>query len=191
MIGYLRGQLLSIDEESVVLDVAGVGYEVLCSSISLSALFERVGTEVGLWVHTHVREDALQLFGFREKSEKTLFLSLLKVNGIGPKSALNVLSGAEVGTILDWIEDGDAKALSKLPKIGKKTAEQMILTLQGKLVRAEAPKAAQSDHQKQIFTALVNLGFKTQKVEEFITGLPREIAVEEGVRRGLTILSNA
>lgn len=191
MIAYLRGQLVAFEEESVVIDVNGVGYDVLCSGPSLSALMERVGTEVGLWIHTHVREDALQLFGFREKNEKMLFMSLLKVNGIGPKSALNVLSGAEVGLILDWIEGGDAKALSKLPKIGKKTAEQMILTLQGKLVRAEAPKSSQSDHQKQIFTALVNLGFKTQKVEEFVTGLPREIAVEEGVRRGLTVLSNA
>lgn len=191
MIGSLRGTLLAVDEESALLDVAGVGYEVFCSAIVLADLSGRVGQEARLWIHTHVREEALQLFGFRDRAEKQLFLSLLKVNGVGPKSALHALSGAEPSMILDWIENGDAKALSKLPKIGKKTAEQVILTLQGKLVRATDSAAAVSGAQREVLSALVNLGFKPQKVEEFVSGLPREIAVEEGVRLGLTALSNA
>lgn len=192
MIGFLRGKLLSIENDSAILDVGGVGYEALCSTPTANELALAMGKEISLWVHTHVREDALQLFGFASKTEKELFLSLLKVNGVGPKMAIGILSGARSGEILDMIESGNAKGLSALPRVGKKTAEQIILSLQGKLVRAEPPKGAiKTDSQKLVQNALVNLGFKTQKVEEFVAALPKDIDVEEGVRRGLGALSNA
>lgn len=192
MIGYVRGKLLAIENETVLVETGGVGYEVLCSAPTIADLASSAGAEVAMWIHTHVREDALQLFGFPAKAEKDLFLSLLKVNGVGPKMALSILSGARSSEIMDMIESGNAKALSALPRVGKKTAEQIILSLQGKLVRAAEPKnAAKSSLQKQVQTALVNLGFKSQKVDEFVAALPKDIDVEEGVRRGLSALSSA
>lgn len=192
MIGYVKGQVLAIEADTALVETGGVGYELLCSVHTLADLSAMIGKEAALWVHTHVREDALQLFGFLSRPEKDLFLSLLKVNGVGPKMALGVLSGATVANLHDMIESGNAKALSSLPRVGKKTAEQIILTLQGKLVRAEPVKgAAKSGVQKQITTALLNLGFKTQKVEEFVATLPKDIDVEAGVRQGLSALSGA
>lgn len=140
MIGYLKGRCVYLDQESVILEVQGVGYEVYCSLGTLSELSASMQEEVVFWIYTHVREDQLQLFGFLTKEEKNLFLSLLKVNGVGPKSALSILSGARYNQLVEMIESGDAKALSQLPKIGKKTAEQIILSLQGKLVRIEEVK---------------------------------------------------
>lgn len=192
MIGYVRGKLMGVENETVLLETGGVGYEVLCSAQTLAELSGLLDREVALWIYTHVREDALQLFGFPIKAEKELFLSLLKVNGVGPKMALSILSGARSADIMDMIENGNAKALSSLPRVGKKTAEQIILSLQGKLVRAAEPKSAvKTSLQKQVSTALVNLGFKTQKVDEFVAALPKDIDVEEGVRRGLSALSSA
>lgn len=189
MIAYLRGKLLEVTPDTAVIDVQGVGYETLCSSRTLDQLRMQVGQELRLWIYTHVREDALQLFGFGSRQEKEVFLSLLKVNGVGPKSALSILSGAEAEKIIGFIEAGDAKALSNLPKIGKKTAEQIILTLQGQLVRINSPQQKRASHLEQIHFALVNLGFKPQSVEEFVLNLPADIEVEEGVRRGLSSLS--
>src|ERR1041385_1661307 len=103
MIGYLQGRPLRIESDHLVLLVQGVGYELHCSAQTLEDLAGRSFVE--LWVFTHVREDALQLFGFSTELEKSLFLSLLKVNGIGPKSALNICSGAPAGQIVQWIED--------------------------------------------------------------------------------------
>lgn len=192
MIGFVKGHLISLEQDHVLVDTGGIGYELSCSLGTLSDLAPRLGNEVSLWAYTHVREDALQLFGFSSRAEKDLFMALLKVNGVGPKMALGVMSGAGVSQITEMIEGGNAKALSSLPRVGKKTAEQIILTLQGKLVRADGgPKTNLNSNQKQIHTALMSLGFKSLKVEEFISGLPKDTEVEEGVRRGLAALSNA
>lgn len=189
MIAFLRGRLMSVSLDSAVVDVQGVGYEALAPASTLDFLREHLGQEVQLWIYTHVREDALQLFGFSAAAEKEIFLSLLKVNGVGPKMALSILSGASLDRIISFIEAGDAKALSSLPKVGKKTAEQIILTLQGKLVRVEKSTKKKSGNLEQIQFALINLGFKPQNVEDFVGDLPAETSVEEGVRRGLNSLS--
>jgi holliday junction DNA helicase RuvA len=189
MIAYLRGKLLEVTQDSAVLDVQGVGYEAACPARTIDELRSQVGQEMRLWIYTHVREDALQLFGFSSRQEKEVFISLLKVNGVGPKSALAVLSGAAAEKIISYIENGEAKALSSLPKVGKKTAEQIILTLQGKLVRVETSKNKKAENLEKIHFALVNLGFKPQSVEDFVAELPADIEVEEGVRRGLNNLS--
>lgn len=189
MIGYLRGKLLEISTETALIDVAGVGYEVVCSSHTLEDLQADFGKEMIIWIHTHVREDALQLFGFIQKEEKNLFLSLLKVNGIGPKMAMTMLSGARPKQIYQMVEAGDAKGLSQLPKVGKKTAEQMILTLKGKLVFVESEKSARSLVQSEVTSALLNLGFKSQLVDQFVAGLPQEIELEEALKMGLQSLA--
>ena len=201
MIGYLQGRPLRFTGDSMLLLVSGVGYELNCSAQTLSALDGRSFVEV--WVHTHVREDALQLFGFSTETEKSLFLSLLKVNGIGPKSAVHALSGAPTAQILDWIEDSDVGALTKLPKIGKKSAEQIVLTLQGKLVRVGAEAAADGSGggvgaggakrfvaRPQIVSALVNLGFRLNDVEKVVDQMTADMDLENGLRQGLQALTS-
>lgn len=190
MIAYLKGQLIEIATDHVIVDVNGVGYEAAASLPTLDQLRASLGQTVVLRIYTHVREDQLQLFAFLYPEEKSLFLSFLKVNGIGPKVALTILSGATWSQIYDLIERGDAKGLSSLPKVGKKTAEQIILTLQGKLVRADdKTKTGESSQWQQISFALVNLGFKPAIVDNFVSNLPKDINIEEGVRQGLLALS--
>ncbi len=195
MIGYLNGVVFDVNTEHVILNVNGVGYEIAATAQTLNDAQMLMGQTISFWIYTHVREDALSLFGFLTKPEKEFYMSLLKVNGVGPKSALTVLSGAPYQQIQTWIEAGDAKALSALPKIGKKTAEQIILTLQGKLViietkgGAKANKPIRSENHRQIVSALVNLGFKSNLVDEFISTVDSKATIEDGVRLGLQKLS--
>lgn len=191
MIGYLRGKIIEVSSDSALLDVQGVGYEVHASSNTLIDLQSLLGKDIIVWVHTHVREDALTLFGFHSKEEKNLFLSLLKVNGVGPKMALSILSGGRPNQIQEMIEAGNAKALSGLPKVGKKTAEQIILTLKGKLVSIEETVKSKSEAHTQITSALLNLGYKSQNVDQFVASLPTDMSLEEGVRKGLQTLSGS
>ncbi|MGZ3769499.1 MAG: Holliday junction branch migration protein RuvA [Bdellovibrio sp.] len=191
MIGYLRGKIIEVLSDSALVDVQGVGYEIHASSNTLGDLQSLLGKDIIVWVHTHVREDALQLFGFHSKEEKNLFLSLLKVNGVGPKMALSILSGGRPAQIHEMIEAGNAKGLSGLPKVGKKTAEQIILTLKGKLVSVEESIKGKSESHTQITSALLNLGYKSQLVDQFVTSLAKDISLEDGVRKGLQALSGS
>lgn len=189
MIGYLQGRPLRFGQDSLILLVQGVGYELNCSTQTLQELEGKTFVEV--WVYTHVREDALQLFGFATELEKSLFLSLLKVNGVGPKSAMNIVSGAPTAQIVGWIEDSNVGALTKLPKVGKKSAEQIVLTLQGKLVRAgEIGSEHRFTARSQIVSALVNLGFRIGDVEKVVDHMPPETDLEGGLRQGLAALTS-
>jgi Holliday junction DNA helicase RuvA len=148
--------------------------------------------EITVYTYLHVREDILQLFGFSTILEKKLFLSLIKVNGVGPKMATLMLGGAPIKKIVDWIEAGDAKALTQLPKVGKRTAEQLILTLRGRLVDAtgvpenlDKPRSVRDD----VVSALLNLGFKAGDVERAVEEIPENCTLEIGVRTGLQYLS--
>jgi Holliday junction DNA helicase RuvA len=194
VIGFLEGQVFDVAGEVFIINVNGVGYEILGSAQTLNDVQVLLGQNMKVWIYSHVREDAFQLFGFLTRPEKEFFVQLLKVNGVGPKSALSVMSGAPLSYIQDWIEASDAKALSSLPKVGKKTAEQIILTLQGKLVRIEpvnskskGPKLTETH--RQISSALVNLGFKSQNVDQFVITLNATTTIEEGVREGLRRLT--
>jgi Holliday junction DNA helicase RuvA len=191
VIGFLDGIIFDVSSDHFILNVNGVGYDILASAQTLTDIHVLLGQSLKVWIYSHVREDAFQLFGFLTKPEKEFFMQLLKVNGVGPKMALSILSGARLSQIQDWIEASDAKALSSLPKVGKKTAEQIILSLQGKLVliesRSKAPKI--SETHRQISSALVNLGFKNQTVDQFVTTLGMTVTIEEGVREGLKKLT--
>lgn len=193
MIAYLEGNVFDVSQDSFILTVNSVGYEVLASTQTLADVSSLVGQKLGVWIYQHIREDQDQLFGFLNKNEKEFYLQLLKVNGVGPKMALSIMSGARVNQIQDWIESSDAKALSSLPKVGKKTAEQIILTLQGKLVRVESKAkgklSPQIESHRQITSALVNLGFKNQNVDQFVSSLSSTITIEDGIRQGLQKLS--
>ncbi len=190
MIAFLKGQILSIGLDSAVLDVSGVGYEIVCSQNTLGNL--RLGETSAVHAYTHVREDALQIYGFQSLSEKELFLSLLKVNGVGPKMAIKILSSTTVENFLNLIESGDVAGLSKLPKVGKKTAEQLVITLKGKMDFSDTV-VGQSTLQnsfKEIVSALVHLGFKEVEAQKIVQDLPSSITFEEGVRRGLSSLTS-
>ena len=209
MISFLKGFVVEVTPESAHIDVNGVGYEVTCSLNTLAELqadlmggagaTSKPSKPVQILTYTHVREDLLQLFCFSTKAEKHLFTTLLKVNGIGPKMAIHILSGASVAQIHEMIEAEDVKALSKLPKVGKKTAEQMILALKGKLVTLEEARSTKgvaagkslSASLKEISSALVNLGFRPQDVDKVVSTMPKEIDLESGIRQGLLALTNA
>lgn len=190
MIAFLEGEVLTKDDLTVIVKVGGVGYELLCSKNTLDELAS--GEQTSLFVYTHVREDALQLFGFKSHLEKQIFLSLNKVNGVGPKSAVQILSGARPEVIFEWIESSNAKALAGLPKIGKKTAEQIILSLKGKLVVA-SEDVTQKDffgERRDIISALVNLGFRLSDVEKVVDQMDPETKLDQGIRTGLQALTN-
>src|ERR1017187_1299237 len=132
MIAYLKGPVLDKSESAIVTDAQGVGYEVSCSPRTLVSL-PSPGQRVELFIHTHYKSDGAALFGFATREEKELFLMLIKVDSVGPKSALNILSAAPWMELIDLIEIGDTTSLSKLPKISKKTAEHLVVKLKGKL----------------------------------------------------------
>ncbi len=164
MIAHIRGQILSKSPNAVVVDCGGVGYELAISVATYTELGE-VGADARLHVHTHVREDALLLFGFAEIAEKRLFEKLLTISGIGPKLAITVLSGISAERLVGAIRGGDHATLTKIPGIGKKTAERVVLELKDKLddmvgyaPAADAPVSlgAVAD---DVLSALVNLGY--------------------------------
>ncbi len=199
MIGFLQGQVLESTDDGCVLDVSGVGYEVSCSQTTVADILTMNG-DVRLWIHTSVREDAITLFGFSTTNEKRMFLSLLKVNGVGPKMAIKILSAAPTQILSQMIESGDVKALSGLPKVGKKTAEQLILSLKGKLVIAsDSPGAPVTrsgsilprfqGSRADVLSALVNLGFRLPDAERVVGDLPDDVEVQTGIRTGLQALS--
>ncbi len=195
MFGYLEGIVFDVGTEHLILKVNGIGYEITSTQQTISDAHVLIGQKLSLWIYSHVREDAFTLFGFLTKPEKEFFMQLLKVNGVGPKMAMTIMSGGPLSQIQLWIEAGDAKALSSLPKVGKKTAEQIILTLQGKLVIIDQKGKVKSRHEvksethRQIASALVNLGFKPQLVDEYISSVAMSISIEDGVRQGLQKLT--
>lgn len=188
MIGFLKGQAEWVGEESLILMAGGVGYEVTATPATLSGLTPGQATE--LFIYTQVREDAIQLYGFQKPAEKELFLSLIKVNGIGPKSAIQILGASSCEKIIALINEGDARGLSGLPKVGKKTAEQIVLTLKGKLVSAADPVTAKPRPVRaEMISALVNLGFRIHDVEKAVAQLPVDMDLENGIRRALAELT--
>ncbi len=189
MIGFLRGEVLTVDSDSMIVVAAGVGYEVTCTPATLAMAQPGIGLE--LYIYTQVREDAILLYGFLKPVEKQMFMSLIKVNGVGPKSAITILGAAPIERLLNLINDGDAKGLSQLPKVGKKTAEQIVLTLKGKLVTAdEVAKPAATKTRQEIISALVHLGFRLNDVERTVDQLPQHADLETGVREGLAALTS-
>jgi holliday junction DNA helicase RuvA len=193
MIGYLLGSVKDLSSDTALVDVNGVGYELLMPLNDLSDLV--LGQKTEFWIHTHVREDAFLLFGFSDKEDRSVFNSLLKVNGVGPKMALAILSGARRAELMRMIEAEDVKALSTLPKVGRKTAEQIILSLKGKLVITDRDQkkvlSPVDQTQLQIRSALVNLGYRSLDVERLVSQFPKDIEFEEGIRQGLSVLSGA
>jgi holliday junction DNA helicase RuvA len=164
MIAHLRGRLLSKTPNQVILECAGVGYDVTISVATFSALPPE-GAEAHLHIHTHVREDQIALFGFSETRERRLFEKLLTISGIGPKLAITVLSGIDSSRLVTAIRSGDHATLTRIPGIGKKTSERVVLELKDKLddLAVAIPTIAggppQSPAGDDALSALVNLGY--------------------------------
>lgn len=168
MIAHLRGTLLATTPGRVIVDCHGVGYEVAVSMNTFTELPE-TGKEVSLYVYTYVREDQLSLFGFHSADEKALFEKLIAVSGIGPKLAINVLGGMKPLDLVATIRGGDAVRLTRMPGVGKKIAERMVLELKDKLNEfavAAAPPRVRHALEDDVLSALVNLGYQPQAAEK-------------------------
>ncbi len=171
MIAHLRGTLLAKHPNEIVVDVHGVGYEVVIPVSAFSSLPEK-GQPVELHIHTHVREDALALFGFLTSADKALFEKLITVSGIGPKLAITTLSGLTAPDLVNAIRTGAIEQLVRIPGVGKKTAERMVLELRDKLDlagvperTAAAPKSAFSATEEDVISALMNFGANRASAE--------------------------
>jgi Holliday junction DNA helicase RuvA len=170
MIGRLAGTLALKQVEAVLVEVGGVGYEVHCPLTVLETLPPEGGACV-LWIHTHVREDQIALFGFGTPDERALFRLLIAVTGIGPKLAVACLSGLKAEAFARAVVDGDVKKLSGIPGVGKRTAERLVLELQATNSRAltlggaAAPAPADRAHLDDLQSALCNLGYRAKDVE--------------------------
>jgi len=168
MIAHLRGKLLAKHPNQAIVETGGVGYDVTISVPTFSDL-PGVGGEVGLHIHTHVREDTIALYGFLRSAEKALFEKLITVSGIGPKLAITILSGMAADEMVGAIRGNDIARLTRIPGIGKKTAERMVLELRDKLTVekvGEIPAApAMSPVEEDVLSALINLGYQRQAAE--------------------------
>jgi len=174
VIAFLRGRLLEKHPNQVIVETAGVGYDVVIPISTFSALPE-AGSEVKLRIHTHVREDALSLFGFLTSDEKTIFEKLISVSGIGPTLAIKVLSGMATSNLTTAIRNGHVEQLVRIPGVGKKTAERIVLELKDKLegvaamaaagVPASLAASALSVIEQDVMSALLNLGCNRASAE--------------------------
>jgi Holliday junction DNA helicase RuvA len=171
MIGQLRGRLAEKRPNQVLVDVGGVGYLVQVPLSTYAALGE-LHTEVNLLIHTHVREDALALYGFVSAREKHFFEMLLSASGVGPTLALKILSGMSVEELVPAIRGSDLVRLTKIPGVGRKTAERMVVELKDKLegvaAEAERPAASPAGVEADVLSALVNLGYDARAAESAV-----------------------
>jgi holliday junction DNA helicase RuvA len=169
MIAHLRGKLLAKHPNQAVVETAGVGYDVTISVPTFSDL-PAVGADVALHIHTHVREDLIALYGFLRPSEKLLFEKLITVSGIGPKLAITILSGMAADEMVGAIRGNDITRLTRIPGIGRKTAERMVLELRDKLPAASAASVPAapiiSATEEDVLSALVNLGYQRAAAEK-------------------------
>lgn len=199
MIAFLSGKLLEKQANTAIVDVGGVGYEVL---IPLTTFYElgEVGSEVELRIYTHVREDAIQLFGFKTLRERDLYLKLISVQGIGPKSGIAMLSGMSADEIIAALRSNNLARLTTIPGVGRKTAERMVIELRDKVgdiatgaVRTESGSPLPADSVfDDALSALVNLGYQKNAAEKSLDQAAKEgteITVQKLLRRALQLLA--
>ena len=190
MIGRIHGKLVEKHPPQIVVDVQGVGYEL---DVPMSTFYQlpATGAEVSLFTHLVVREDAHQLFGFATEPERRAFRQLLRISGVGARTALSVLSGLSVADLRDAVSAQDGGRLTKIPGIGKKTAERLLLELRDKLDAVTvAAGASKGDGQAgDISNALLALGYNEREAAWALKQLPSGLAVADGIRQALKLLS--
>jgi Holliday junction DNA helicase RuvA len=191
MIGRISGRLLEKHPPQVVVDVHGVGYEI---DVSMSTFYQlpATGEEVKLFTHLVVREDAQLLYGFASEQERQVFRQLLKISGVGARTALSVLSGLSVEELAGAVAGQDSARLTKVPGVGKKTAERLLLELKDKLdVTVAALPAAGGVPRGDILNALLALGYNDKEASWAVKQLPGAVGVAEGIRQSLKLLSKS
>ena len=200
MIAHIQGRLHFKSPENLIIDVDGVGYQV---HVPLTTFYELpdVGNTVALHIHTHVREDALQLYGFQAQEEKALFIRLMGVAGIGPRLAVNILSGISPAELAECLGQGDLARLISIPGVGRKTAERIMVEMRDKLPALAADRdialsvknAADEAVMNDAISALVNLGYKKgvarKAIDEAIKRLEGELNLESLLKESLRALA--
>ncbi len=182
MIITLTGKVAYKDGHHAIIETQGVGYQVHAHPATLSML--KIGEQVMLWTHEHIREDARDLYGFLTQGEHRLFLRLLSISGVGPKMALNILSLGSAKDIETNIEKADVAWLTHVPGIGRKTAQKIVLELKGKLVGADA-----GGEGEEVVAALVNLGYDRERAREATSLVSVDASVEERLKSALRQLA--
>lgn len=193
MIGRLSGTLLEKNPPQIVLDVQGVGYEV---DVPMSTFYNLPALNEKVVLHTQfvVREDAQLLYGFLTHEERAAFRQLLKISGVGPKLALSVLSGMSINDLATAVANKEAGRLTKIPGVGKKTAERLLLELQGKFTvtgAAHAGSVVAASAGNDIVNALQALGYNEKEADWAAKQLPKDTTVSDGIRQALKLLSKA
>ncbi len=190
MIGRLAGQLLAKTPPQVLVDVHGLGYEV---DVPMSTFYDlpAIGQPVVLLTHLVVREDAQLLYGFLTETEREAFRQLIRISGVGPRTALSVLSGLSVGDLANAVAMQETGRLTKVPGIGKKTAERLLLELKGKLAPeiAVAGREAPTEESADILRALLALGYSEREAGAVVRQLPAGLSVSEGIKQSLKLLA--
>jgi len=191
LIGRLKGVLLVKQPPQVVLDVGGVGYEI---DVPMNTFFDlpAVGEQTMLYTHLVVREDAHLLFGFATETEREVFRQLVKISGIGARTALALLSGMSVADLQYAVQSDNSSQLVRIPGIGKKTAERLLLELRDKLGVAKddtKPTLEADNHKRDMVNALLSLGYNAREADWAIKGVAPETTVSEGIRQALQQLS--
>ena len=192
MIGFLRGKLLVKQPPVLLIDVNGVGYEVEAPMTTFYDLPE-TGSEITLHTHLVVREDAHTLFGFLRLSDRALFRALIKISGVGPRMALAILSGMSADAFVRCIQDSNTAALTRVPGVGKKTAERLVIELRDNIGKAgvagadvSAANAGPANAVEEAVSALIALGYKPPDASRMVRGIDsKDLGVEEIIRRAL------
>lgn len=186
MIGYLAGQIKLIESDKIILENQNIGYEVLLPLSSLITLKEKQSLE--LYIHTHVREDQFTLFGFFEEKERGLFRKLISVSGVGPKSALNILSVATPSTIVRAVGSANPDMFPKVPGVGRKTIEKIIIELKNSFsVDEMASDESENSHDARL--ALETLGYSAKDIATVIGKIDKTLSMNDIIRQALQILS--
>lgn len=186
MIGQLHGTISHRQAPKLILDVNGVGYEI-AAPMSTFYQLPTDDSQIKLWIHTLAREDALELFGFYSTTERELFRILIKVNGVGPKLALTILSGISVATFTTAVQAADTSILVGIPGVGPKTAQRLILDVKDKIKDWEGDGTSDNNHNfsESAHDALVALGYKSNVAKRVIAKLPAHDSCEELIRAAL------
>ena len=191
MIGSIRGRLLEKNPPQILVETNGVGYEI---DVPMSTLYNLpdIGAEVFLYTHYVVREDAELLVGFSTKAERSLFRLLIRISGIGPKIALSILSGISASILAQAVSQAEPGLLTRIPGVGKKTAERIVLELKGKIdtvVGSADSQTPTSGAKADIISALVSLGYSEREALQAVKGLAADVTVNDGIREALKALS--
>ena len=192
MIGRISGRLLAKQPPQIIVDVNGVGYEL---DVPMSTLYQLPATGETVTLHTHlaVREDAHQLFGFATGAERVLFRQLIRISGIGARTALSLLSGLSVAELHEAVRGQDGARLTRIPGIGKKTAERLLLEMRDRLPHGALAAGAggPAPEASDIANALGSLGYNDKEVQWAVTRLPAGTSVTEGIRQALKLLAKS